>query len=240
MIPHDPSMVILSITIVILGAFSALVMTSNIAALPPTEWRMRLVMASITLGGSIWAMHFVGLLALYAPINWAYNPTLLAMSALIAFVGTGLALYIWTFPIDDERLRLPLITAVFGITIAATHYAGLSAVAGQNLHLSWFLALICLAMSVQVAGIVMWFIFQPRGVVTTLIGAVGLGLAISATHYLSVSSASGLEQALAAVPPAENAISDRYLAWSATIMMYLVCSICLCVFAVTQFRDDVS
>ncbi len=238
MIPHDPSMVILSITIVILGAFSALVMTSNIASLPPTEWRTRLIMACITLGGSIWAMHFVGLLALQAPINWAYNPTLLAGSAFMAFAGTGLALYLWTFAHDDERLRLPVVAAVFGFTITATHYIGLGAVAGPNLHLSWFLTFVCFAMSLQVAGIAMWFIFRARGVVTTLVGAVGLGLAISATHYLAVSSASGLEQALAAVPPAQNAVSDRYLAWSATIMMYLVCSICLCVFAVTQFRDD--
>jgi NO-binding membrane sensor protein with MHYT domain len=232
-------MVILSITIVILGAFTALVITSNIASIAPSEWRMRLSMACIALGGSIWVMHFVGLLALRAPINWAHNPGLLAASAFTALSGTGLALYLWTFSRENDALRLPSVVAVFGLTIAATHYIGLSAVAAPNLHLSWFLAVICIAFSIQVAGMAVWFLFRPRGVIITLFGAAGLGLAFASTHYLAVSSTLGLEQTLAAIPQLENPISDRHLAWSATIMMYLICSICLCVFAVTQFRDDV-
>jgi NO-binding membrane sensor protein with MHYT domain len=231
-------MVILSITIVILGAFTALVTTSNIALFAPSEWRMRLSMACIALGGSIWVMHFVGLLALRAPINWANNLGLLAASALTAICGTGLALYLWSLFRENDELRLPAVITVFGLTIAATHYIGLSAVAAPNLHLSWFLVLICIAFSIQVAAIAVWFLFRSRGVIITLVGAAGIGLAIAATHYLAVSSALGLEETLAAIPQPESPIPDRYLAWSATIMMYLICSICLCVFAVMQFRDE--
>lgn len=238
MITHDPSLVILSTTIAILGAFTACVTTSNLSVLGRSESRLRLVMASLTLGGSIWAMHFVGLLALEVPINFTNNPLLLAMSAAVAFSGAAIALFLVRGR-QTQGARLPVNVAILGVTIAATHYFGIAAIAGRGLHLSWFLTLISIAMSIQVAGITLWFLFQPRGVVLTLIGAIGLGLALSATHYLSIASAEGLEQTLLGLPNYDSGISERYLAWSATIMMYLLCSICLCVFVVMQFRDEI-
>lgn len=195
-------------------------------------------MASLTLGGSIWAMHFVGLLSLNAPVNFAYNPLLLATSAAIAFLGTAAAVFPLGLRKGAAADRLPMSAGVLGLTIAATNYCGIASIAGQGLHLSWFLTLITIAVSIQAAVIVLWFLFRPRGVTVTLIGAAGLGLCLSATHYLAIASAKGLEQTLLAVPAYDNGISERYLAWSATIMMYLICSICLCVVVVTQFRDE--
>jgi NO-binding membrane sensor protein with MHYT domain len=238
MITYDPSLVILSTTIAILGAFTAAVMASNVNMLPAGEARMRLLMACISLGGSVWAMHFVGLLALEAPINLAYNPGLLALSAAIAFIGTGIALFLSPISGQKRGAREPVAIAVLGLTIAATHYAGVGAIAGPGLHLSWFLAVICLAVSIQAGAFFIRFLFRPRGVIITLIGSAGLGLALSATHYLTISSTEGLDQTLTAIPQAVNPISGHYLAWAATITMYLICSICLCVFVVMQFRED--
>jgi NO-binding membrane sensor protein with MHYT domain len=183
-------------------------------------------------------MHFVGLLALEAPVNLAYDPVLLAFSAIIAFVGAGTALFLWPRAGEKNSPRASVAIAVLGSTIAATHYAGLGAITGPGLELSWFLSVICLAVSIQVGAFVIQFLFRPRGVIVTLVGSAGLGLALSATHYLAISSTEGLDRALAAVPQAVSSVSAQYLAWSATIMMYLVCSICLCVFVVMQFREE--
>ncbi len=239
MIAHDPSLVVLSTTIAILGAFTACVMMSNLRALGRGERRVRILMASVTLGGSLWAMHFVGLLSLEAPINFAYNPVLLAASAAAAFAGTTAALILLGMREGAYPARLPIAVAVFGATIAATNYAGIGAIAGSGLNLSWFLTVICVAVSLQVALIVLWFLFRRRGVIITLLGSIGLGLCLSATHYLAIASTQGLEQTLLAIPPYDSGISERYLAWSATIMMYLICSICLCIFVITQFRDEI-
>ncbi len=237
MIAHDPSLVILSTTIAMLGAFTACVMMSNIGALGGGERRTRVIMASLALGGSIWATHFVGLLSLDAPINFVYNPLLLAASAAIAFFGTAAALFLAGRQ-GANGSRLPTAVSVFGLTLAATNYLGIAAIAGSGLQLSWFLTLICIAVSLEVAAIVLWFLLRSRGVIITLIGSIGLGLGLSATHYLSIESALGLERTLFAVPRYASEIPERYLAWSATIMMYLLCSICLCIFVVMQFRDD--
>jgi diguanylate cyclase len=238
MIVHEPSLVILSTTIAVLGAFTAAVMTSNIDSQSKGEGRMRLIMAALTLGGSIWAMHFVGLLAIDGPVNLGYNPLLLALSATAAFSGSTVALFILWPKRSGIESRLPAAVAVLGLTIAATNYLGIGAVAGRGLRLSWFLVLISLAVSVQAALIILWFLFRRRGVIVTLAGAIGLGLCVTATHYLAIASAEGLDQTLLAVPRDTSGISERYLAWAATIMMYLICSICLSVFVIMQFREE--
>ncbi len=238
MIAHDPSLVVLSGTIAILGAFTACVMTSNLGALSRGERRARLLMASVALGGSLWVTQFVGLLSLGARLNFAHNPILLASSAAAAFAGATVSLLLVGQRKGAYRARLPIAVAVLGATIAATNYLAIAAIAGRGLTVLWFLAVISIAVSVQVAAIVLWFLFRRRGVLLTLAGSIVLGICLSASHYLAVASTQNLEQTLLTIPVYDNPISERYLAWSATIMMYLVCSICLCIFVIGQFRDE--
>ncbi len=237
MIAHDPSMVILSITIAILGAFTASVMTSNIGALSLNEGRMRMIMAVVTLGSSIWATNFVGLLAIEAPVNLAYNPVPLGISAVVALTGTAAALLLLWPKRADAVARLPAASIFLGLAVCATSYFGIAAISGRGLQLSWFLTLICIAFSVQAAGTLLWFLFRPRGVILTLTAAIALGLLLTATHYLATASTIALDETLLAIPASSSGISERYLAWSATIMTYLLCSICLSVFVITQFRE---
>ena len=238
MIAHHSNLVILSAAIAILGAFTACIMTSNLAALGRSERRGHLVMASAALGGSLWAMQFIGLLALDAPLNFAYNPVPLAISAAAAFTGTTASLLVLGARRTWYPARLPAAAIILGTAIAVTNYAGLFAVAGPRLSFLWFLTLVSIAVSVQVAAIALWFLFRRRGAIATLAGAGILGLCLSATHYMAIASAQNLEQALLAVPAYGNAISERYLAWSVTIITYMICSICLCIFVVGQFRDE--
>jgi NO-binding membrane sensor protein with MHYT domain len=183
-------------------------------------------------------MQFVGLLSLEAPLNLAYNPMLLASSAAAAFAGTTASLMIAGGRKGAYRAHLPIAAAFFGATIAATNYLGIAAITGRGLSFSWFLTLVSIGVSVQVASIALWFLFRRRGVLLTLSGATLLGLCLSASHYLAIASTQNLEQTLLTIPANSNGISERYLAWSATIMMYLICSICLCIFVISQFRDE--
>ncbi len=237
MIAHDPSLVILSITIAILGTFTASVMTSNVTLLPRGDGRSRIVMASLTLGGSIWAMNFVGLLALDVPIDLTRDPALLGVSAVVAFFGAGIALFtLW--PAGMTAGRLPPAIMLMGLSIAATSYLGIAAMAGRQLELSWFLGLISAVFAMQTGLMLIVFLFLPRGVMLTLSGAIALGLLLTATHYLAVASIPGLEERLLSIPRNDSGISEPHLAWAATIMMYFVCSICLSIFVIAQFRED--
>jgi diguanylate cyclase len=238
MIAHDPSLVILSITIAILGTFTASVMTSNVTALSRGEGRVRIIMASITLGGCIWATNFVGLLSIQVPVNLTRDPWVLGISAAIAFLGTGIALFtLW--PAGLTAGRLPSAIMLLGLSIMATSYLSIAAIAGRQLELSLFLAAICAVFGTQTGLMLLVFLFLPRGVMLTLTGAIALGLLLAAGHYLAIASLPGLEERLLAIPRANTGISERHLAWAATIMMYFICSICLSVFVIAQFREDV-
>lgn len=198
---------------------------------------MRIVMAALTLGGCIWAMNFVGLLSMDAPINLTRDPVLLGVSAAVAFIGTAAALFL-LWPKGLSAARLPPAIILLGTAICATSYIGIVAVAGQGIELSWFLAAICAVFATQSGLMLLVFLFQPRGVILTLAGAIALGLLLTAAHYLAVASAPGLEETLLTIPRSHNGVSGRHLAWAATIMMYFVCSICLSVFVIAQFRED--
>lgn len=239
MIAHDPKLVILSSTIAMLGAFTASVLTSNIASNCGGEGRTRVVMSALSLGGSLWSMQFVGLLAIQAPLNLAYNPLLLAASALTAFAGSAVALFLLWQKKAASGKRFALAVFLLGASIALTNYLGLFAIAGSGLILSWFLTFMSIALSIQAAQLVLWFFFKRRGVTITLFGAVALGLFLTAAHYAAIAPAVGLESVLLALPPDTSGISGQFLAWATTIMMYLVCSICLSVFVIMQFREDI-
>ncbi len=239
MIAHDPMLVILSITIAVLGAFTACVVTSNIGALSPSERRVRIVMAVVTLGGSIWTMQFVGLLAIDVPLNFALNPELTALSAVTAFGGTALALFLFWSKGEETSARLPAASTILGAAIAGTNDSAIAAIAGRGLQVSWFLTAIAVAVSIQAASMVLSFLSWQRGVLVTLGGAIVLGVSLASTHYLAIASTYGLERTLLAVHQDTGAISERHLAWAATIMMYLICSICLSVFVIMQFREEI-
>ena len=238
MIAHDPSLVILSTTIAILGAFTASVMMSGLGTLSRGERRGRLIMASLALGGSLWVMQFVGLLSLEAPLNFAHNPIIACVIGHRRFRRHhGRALPGWR---GQRRLSCPSphCNGSFRSNDRRDELFRRRAIAGRGLTFSWFLALVSIGVSVQVAAIVLGFLFRRRGVLLTLAGSIFLGLCLAASHYLAIASTLNLEQTLLAIPASDNGISERYLAWSATIMMYLICSICLCIFVISQFRDE--
>ncbi len=239
MITHEPGLVLLSITIAVLGTFTASVMTPNIRFLAPGQGTMRIVMASLTLGGAVWATQFVGLLAIQVPVNFAYNPALSGASAAIALFGTAIALFLLKPNNPRAKGRMPVALAIFGLTILSTNALCIFAVAGRGVHFSWFLASICAVFSMYTALTVLWFLYRPRGVIVTFLGATAVGLLVAAVHYLAIAPVQGLEEALLLAPPNTTGISERYLAWAATIMIYLLCSICLSVFLIMQFREDI-
>ncbi|KAI94393.1 hypothetical protein T281_11195 [Rhodomicrobium udaipurense JA643] len=239
-IPHETELVILSVAISLIGALTAAILMSNLDRLRGGERRVRLLMAGLVLGGAIWTTHFVGLLALESPVNLEHNPELLALSALAAFSGTTAALLLVGIRPEAAATRLPLAATLLGFTLVLTNYSGLAAVAGREQRLSWFLTVIGVAISIQAAIVALWLLLRIRlrGIVLTSAGAVALGIVLSSTHYMAVASTMRLDETLAALPRAVEQTGDQSLAWTATIALYVVCSVCLCVFVLSQFRSE--
>src|ERR1700692_4080971 len=90
---YNFGLVATSVAIAILAAFVALSISGRIAA-AATRWA-RYAWASagaISMGGGIWSMHFVGMLAFSLPCGITYEPVGTVLSMIPGMLASGIAL----------------------------------------------------------------------------------------------------------------------------------------------------
>src|SRR5258707_6404949 len=120
---HDRYLVALSILVACFASYTALDLSGHVGAARRFARRVWLVAAAITMGGGIWSMHFVAMLAFIMPIPMSYDIGLTALSLVVAVLVTGGGFYV----ISCQRrspLR-PVLNGIFiGIVIAPRAYTG--------------------------------------------------------------------------------------------------------------------
>jgi NO-binding membrane sensor protein with MHYT domain len=235
---YDRGLVALSIAVAMLGSFTGLVMTTGIQNARPAEARLRIVLGGVGVGGGIWSMHFIAMLAVILPIRLSYDVAETAISAVIAIIFTATALAI----VSSKRFggaTLPLSALFLGSGIGGMHYLGMHAIRGNcSLHYSWLGVAVSVVIAIQASGVALWFAFRQRGVLDTFLGAMVLGLAIASMHYSGMVAT----HFLPASSPAEIlhlVLSENYLALAIAVTLYVVCGTCLAVFAALVFRSRV-
>ena len=122
---YDIRLVIFSVLISILASHAGLLIFSRHRK-SRFSYKGRIVVGALILGGGIWTMHFVGMLALHmpVPINYAVLPTLL--SVLIAIILTALGLYAVSSG-HLNKAALPVGSLLMGSGISSMHYVGMQA-----------------------------------------------------------------------------------------------------------------
>jgi NO-binding membrane sensor protein with MHYT domain len=186
---HEPYLVALSILVACFASYTALDLSGNVGTARGFARRAWLVAAAITMGGGIWSMHFVAMLAFMMPIPMSYDVGLTTLSLVVAMFVTGVALYV----ISRRRgspLRLVLSGIFMGLGIAAMHYTGMAAMEGHA-ELSYdplFVAL-SLVVAIGASTVALWLAFRTTDLGQKLAAAVVMGLAISGMHYTAMRAA---------------------------------------------------
>src|ERR1700758_1401694 len=91
---YDPFLVALSILVAIFASYTALDLTGHVGPTRGFARRVWLVTAALTMGGGIWSMHFVAMLAFSMPTPMSYDIRLTILSLVIAIVVTGVGFYV--------------------------------------------------------------------------------------------------------------------------------------------------
>src|SRR5205807_9395039 len=91
---HSPYLVALSILVAAFASYTALDLGGHVAAARGLARRVWLVAAAITMGGGIWSMHFVAMLAFIMPIPISYDIGLTTLSLMVAIFVTGAGFYV--------------------------------------------------------------------------------------------------------------------------------------------------
>lgn len=126
---YDPWLVLASVAISMMAAFTGLTLTQGLSRLTKGQRQARIVMAAIALGGGIWSMHFVAMLSMRFPVLVHYDILPTTASALIAILLAGIALLLMHFG-SRTRARMGLAGAILGTGIVTMHYVGINAIEG--------------------------------------------------------------------------------------------------------------
>jgi len=189
-------------------------------------YKLRVACAAVAIGGGIWAMHFIGMLALHlpVPIDYAVLPTLISL--LLAVLLTGLGLYSATSGYLG-RWSTAVGGVLMGSGIASMHYVGMEAIRAACLvTYSYSGVLASIIVGIAASWLALWFIVRPQGNHDTILGAVILGIAISSMHYVGMLSTQ-FALAEGSVLISEPVMDDSYLACVVAVLTFLLCNVFL-------------
>lgn len=194
---HDIWLVLLSISIAIFASFMAFQVAYQASNTSPIRKHLSLLVGSIALGGGVWSMHFIGMLALDLCTNISYQFELTAISVLPAIIASWIALSL----ITRKKIRwhqLVIGGVLVGAGIGTMHYVGMAAMEMAPLlryNLPMFIVSILVA--VTLAILALWISFgldnkktRKLNVNTKIaISSTVMGAAISGMHYTGMAAA---------------------------------------------------
>ena len=193
---YNYALVFLSYLVAALGSYAFLQFAARIAELRNLGLRFGwLAIGAIAMGGGIWAMHFIGMLAHVLPIPVTYDPWITALSVVPAILAAGIALHVVARPVVTTT-RLLIGGALMGAGIGAMHYTGMSAIRLDALvryDPTLFAASLVVAVGLAILALQTWdwlskLTLARSSQVQEVVGALILGLAVAAMHYTAMAS----------------------------------------------------
>jgi len=186
---YNPYLVALSALVASFASYTALDLGGHVGRARGFARRMWLLAAAITMGGGIWSMHFVAMLAFIMPTPMSFDIELTTLSLVVTIFVTGGGFYVISRQ-SASPLRLALSGIFMGLGIAGMHYAGMAAMRGHA-ELSYdplFVAL-SLVIATGASTVALWLAFRTTDLGHKLVAAVVMGLAISGMHYTAMRAA---------------------------------------------------
>jgi diguanylate cyclase (GGDEF)-like protein len=192
---YDLQLVALSLIVAITASYTALELAGRVSQTQGKSSWTWLVGGAVSMGGGIWSMHFVGMLAFHLPVAVAYDAATTMLSMAIAIVVSGLALFVVRRPTLTGQ-NITIGATLMGVGICAMHYTGMYAMQMSppiEYHPPLFIASVLIAIVASLAAL--WIAFQLRkkgfGVAffAKLGSATVMGLAITGMHYTGMAAA---------------------------------------------------
>lgn len=186
---YDPALVALSLAIAILASYTALDLGARVRTAPRRLRGAWLLGAAVAMGGGIWSMHFVGMLAFEMGLPAAYDLGVTLLSLLIAVGVTGAALA-WVGRRRAGRRDALVAGPVMGLGVAAMHYTGMAAMrVPGSLAYSPAVVALSVAIAVTAATVALWLTFRPTRVSQKIVAALVMGVAVAGMHYTGMAAA---------------------------------------------------
>jgi len=241
---YDFGLVALSLMIAIFASFMAFNVATQ-AATSTNKFRKYALLSagSIAMGGGIWAMHFLGMLAFELCTAVSYNLGITLASALPGIASAWVALYLMTKP-TITFTEIVTGGVLVGSGIGTMHYSGMAAMEmAPLLRYSPSLFILSIVVAVSLSMLALWIKFGLSAVNAktsrgrdAFISSVVMGLAIAAMHY------TGMLAARFVMPPGMEFTSQPseisiYLALSIAMVTVTLIALVLGITLLFKYKD---
>jgi diguanylate cyclase (GGDEF)-like protein/PAS domain S-box-containing protein len=185
------SLVFLSVLVAMLGAFSALTHAQRMRESVSQAATWWMLAGGVTLGMSIWSMHFIGMLAFHLPISIGYDP-LLTFVSIVPAIASGLLGFLTLRQTRIRTTRLFTTSLWMGLGISVMHYMGMAALKmSPAIHYNSAIFVLSLLLAVLASwGALLIMHKSSRGNLSPWLrfggGALLMGGAVSAMHYTAM------------------------------------------------------
>jgi diguanylate cyclase (GGDEF)-like protein len=193
---YDPWVVALSYLIASFASYAALDLARRVRTPHLSVARGWWLSGTIVMGTGVWAMHFVGMLAMDLPIQLGYDYAITCLSWLAAVAASGVALHIAS-QAELNWKRLAWGALAMGGGICAMHYIGMRALVMAPPILwsaLWVGISIVIAVGASAAALLIFFGMRKLQGRQALLGQIGaallMGAAICGMHYSGMMAAS--------------------------------------------------
>jgi NO-binding membrane sensor protein with MHYT domain len=205
-VTHEPWVVVLSVLVAIQGAYVGLKLALQLRGTSGARRRLLLAGAAVTLAVAIWSMHFVGMLAVRAPVRIDYLvlPTLISFLVCVVVVGFGVFL---ASSAPASKAVLALSAVVMGAGIVIMHFIGMLALhANAMMHHEPYYVVLSFVVGVLASGLAIFFAFE--------------GIVRPRMHYTAMAGMTLHPMVVGAIPTHATALSRDLLAVIVAIVAF--------------------
>ena len=221
---HSSFLIAMSCLVALVAGFTGLSLTRDLSEKPMFQKKVSIALASMALGGGIWAMHFVAMLGLQLPILFYYDAAITLVSALSAILLVGAALILLHFT-ERRPLIISLAGGVVGVGILVMHYIGM---AGLELCRAIYTTSGIAFSSIVAIGLCMlafWIAYGQRTNRNIVLATICFAVAVCSVHFLAIASTSFVsEPNLAEFGPS---MSNETLALGVIFFSFVIFGACL-------------
>lgn len=223
-VSHSGFLIAMSCLVALVAGFTGLSLTRDLSEKPMFQKKVSIALASVALGGGIWAMHFVAMLGLKLPILFYYDAAITLVSALSAILIVGAALILLHFA-DRTPLIISLAGGIVGIGILVMHYIGM---AGLELCRAVYTTSGILYSSIVAIGLCIlafWIAYGKRTNRNIVLGTICFAVAVCSVHFLAVAETNFVQEST--VAEFGPSMSNETLALGVIFFSFVIFGACL-------------
>ena len=172
----------LSFIVAFIASYTALELAERLRGAEGGAARVWHSASAVVLGGGIWSMHFIAMLAFETPLERGYDFALTVFSMIVAIVAVAIGLWIVRWRTSWATI---LAAGVFvGAGVVAMHYTGMAAllVAGDVVYRPSIFAL-SVVVALTAATVALWLAFTLTRWWQRVGAGVVMAVAICGMHY---------------------------------------------------------